>query len=65
METAKDLLQVIEAIDRAHSQQKSVVIAATISIPADETFEPMTLEFAISPPTAELADKLPKQEKKR
>lgn len=64
METAKDLLQVIEAIDRAHSQQKSVVIATTISIPTDETFEPMTLEFEISPPTPELADKQ-KGKKKR
>ena len=64
MENSEDLRQVLEAIDKAHSQQKSVVIATTFSIPADETFESMTLEFELLPPTFRLADKQ-KGKKKR
>ena len=64
MENSEDLIQILKAIQRAHSQQQSVVIATTFSIPADETFESMTLEFEILPPTLEPTDK-PKQEKKR
>ena len=64
MENSEDLPQILKAIQRAHSQQQSVVIATTFSIPADETFESMTLEFELLPPTFKLADKR-KGKKKR
>jgi hypothetical protein len=64
MENSDDLIQILKAIQTAHSQQKSVVLALTFSIPADETFESMTLEFELLPPTFKLADKR-KGKKKR
>ena len=64
MENSEDLIQILKAIHRAHSQQHSVVMTTTVSIPADETFESMTLEIELLPPALELADK-PKGKKKR
>ena len=64
MENANDLIQIIEAIHRAHSQQHSAVMTTTVSIPADETFESITLEIELLPPSLELADKR-KGKKKR
>jgi uncharacterized protein YqgV (UPF0045/DUF77 family) len=64
MENADDLIRIIKAIHRAHSQEHSVVMTTTVSIPADETFESITLEYELLPPTLELADKR-KGKKKR
>lgn len=57
MENSDDLIQILKATQRAHSQQQSVIVTSTFSIPADETFESMTLEFELLPPTFKLADK--------
>ena len=64
MTSAKDLLRVFEAIDKAHLQQRSVVLALTLSIEGQEKPEPMILEFEIMALTPELTDK-PKGKKKR
>lgn len=64
MENSDDLIEILKAIQTAHSQQQSVLMTSTFSIPADETVEPMTLEIEIMPPTFKLADK-PKGKKKR
>jgi hypothetical protein len=64
MENSDDLIQILKAIQTAHSQQQSVIVTSTFSIPADETFESITLEFELLPPTFKLADKL-KGKKKR
>ena len=64
MENSEDLRQVLEAIDKAHSQQKCVVLELTLSIEGQEEADPMTLEFEIMPPIEKTADK-PKGKKKR
>lgn len=64
MDTAKNLLQVFEAIDKAHLQQKSVVLSFTLSVDGKDEPEPLSLEFEIMPPTPELTDKAKKEKKK-
>jgi hypothetical protein len=57
MGKASNLQHFINAIDRAHQQQKSLLFALTASIEGQEASEPLTLEFEIMPPILEVTDK--------
>lgn len=57
MGKASNLQHFFDAIDRAHQQQKSLLLALTASIEGQESSEPLTLEFEIMPPILEVTDK--------
>lgn len=64
MDKSSNLLHFLQAIDRAHQQQKSLLFALTASIEGQEASEPMTLEFEIMPPILEVTDKRKRGKKK-
>ena len=64
MAKANYLYHFLDAVDRAHKHQKSVVLALTLSIDGHEDPDTLTVEFEILPSVPKTTDKGKRNNKK-